>query len=163
MLKIIGQNLGKDVEVELGDYVPLKLIFQKESDRPHLYWRAGDLESTLPEVEINPGDGQIFAASLLVMGSVGKYFPILTLPKDSVIGVPIVCIAEWPSNRFNDEVEPFQVFVDSSRLLILFNSSAVAVKTVAANNVFFGLSANGSLTWILVDGLEGEKLAELRG
>lgn len=161
MLSIVGQKSCERMAAEFGDCVPFKFRCGIEGASPHLYWRTGNLESTLLEVEISPIDGQIVGASLLLPGSVSKEFPALNLP-EPVVGSPMVRIDDWPADRFLDESKPFQVFVDGSRLLILL-SDAVATESIAAGNVTFGVCANSSLAWILASDLNPERLAELGG
>jgi len=159
MLTIFGQKLPAPVVVEFGDYVPFKFRCLVESKSPHLYWRAGNLESTLIEVEINPVDGQITAVALLLPGRVGKKFPVLGLPLNSSEGLPLFRIHDWPNDRVMDEPKPFQVFVDETRLLILL-SDTVATRSMTSSQVTFGVCANDSLAWILVNDLNSERLAE---
>jgi len=57
MLQIIGESSSRIVEIEFGDYVPFKFQCSYKGDSPHLYWRTGDLESTLLEIQIDRKSG----------------------------------------------------------------------------------------------------------
>ncbi|MDU9030470.1 hypothetical protein [Pseudomonas mediterranea] len=160
MLTIVGQEFCAQMDAEFGSYVPFKLRSQTDSGSSHFYWRTGDFESTLLEVEINPADGQLIGASLLLPGRVSRNFPTMNFPDQISDGSPRVCVDNWPDDRFLDEPGFLQVFVDVSRLLILISSS-VAVRLVSAGNVTFGICASESLVWILVNGLNVEDLSGL--
>lgn len=160
MLSIVGHKQCMRVETELDDYVPFKLRCENESPRPHLYWRTGDLESTLLEVEISPVDGQVVEASLLLTGEVSNGFPPLSLPVGSLDGVPLVHTREWVGDRSIDEPKPLRVFVEGSSLLILLDD-ADATTSIEACNLVFGVSADASLVWIIANDLSSERLAAL--
>lgn len=162
MLKIVGcQDCGK-TEIEFGDYLPLRFWHQTQSDEPKLYWRTGDLKSTLLEVEIDRVAGHIVGVSLLLPGEVSRDFPVLNLPNDfRSSGYPVVDTNEWPDDRIKDELGAFHVFVDSSRLLMTFSKSVAATRTISAGDATFGIDANDSIVWMLLSNLPAEKLVEL--
>lgn len=160
MLTIVGQEFCAQMDAEFGSYVPFKLRSQTDDGSPHFYWRTGDFETSLLEVEINPADGQLIGASLLLPGRVSRNFPILNFPDQISDGSPRVCVNNWPDDRFLDETGLLQVFVDLSRLLILLGNS-VAIRSISAGNVTFGICASDSLVWILVNGLNFEELSRL--
>lgn len=159
MLNVIGETPCEELETELGDYVPFKFQCHKNRGLP-IYWRTGDLESTLLEVEINSSNGQVVGASLLLAGVVKKGLPALQFPENSHAGLPIVCTSNWSDDRFWDEIKPFDVFIDESRLLVMLSNNT-AGKILVAGNVTFGICTDGSLSWMLVSDLDPNRLAEL--
>jgi hypothetical protein len=160
MLRIVGSGPCERLETEFGEYVPFRIWCEVERSEPSLYWRTGDLKSTMLEIEIRRQDGQISGVSLLLPGKVSAGFPVLTLPEKSLAGLPAVSVAGWPANRFVDDANPFQVSVDSSRLLVLLKAS-VATELYVADNVTFGACDDGSLAWMLVNNLSHEKMNDL--
>lgn len=160
MLKIVGPKPCERLETEFGEYVPFRIWCKAEHSEPSLYWRTGDLKSTLIEIEIRRQDGQIIGASLLLPGKVSAGFPVLTFPEKSSAGLPTVSVDGWPGNRIVDDVNPFQVFVDRSRLLVLLKAS-VATELYVADNVTFAVCDDNSLAWMLVNNLSQEKLGGL--
>lgn len=158
MLEIIGTASLQEISLELDDYIPFKFKFCESGGAPHLYWRAGDLASTLLEVEVDRESGKINGGSLLLSGDVVEGLPQLSGLAKGVKGVPVVSIENWPESRYLDDGGEFQVFADSSNLLILFTASGDAEEYVEAGGLFFGLSKINSLAWILVKGLTPEKL-----
>lgn len=159
MLKVIGENPCEQLEMELGDYVPFKFQCHTKRGQP-IYWRTGNFESTLLEVEINADDGQVVGASLLLAGNVKKGFPKLQLPESSHTGLPVVCTSHWPDDHFLDEVQPFDVFIDGPRLLVMI-SDQDAERVLVAGNVVFGVCTNETLSWMLVSELDPARLAEM--
>lgn len=160
MLKIVGQSPCGQTVLEFGDYVPFKFLCSDMDTSPHLYWRTGDFDSTLLEIEIDRGSGQVLGGSLILPGSVSKDFPTLTHPDESSSGSPVVLTDNWRDDRYLDDLSPFQVFIDSSRLLILLSGSEAA-KTIVSGNVVFGVSSSNSLVWMLITSLIGEQLIKL--
>lgn len=158
MLEIIGTTSLQEMSLELDDYVPLRFKLFEKGAAPQLYWRAGDLASTLLEVEVDRESGKINGGSLLLSGDVIEGLPQLSGLAKGVKGVPVVSIENWPKSRYLDEGCNFQVFADSSNLLILFAASGDAEEYVEAGGLFFGLSKIKSLVWILIKGLTPEKL-----
>lgn len=161
-MRIVGQKLCEKIETELGDYVPFKFRCHTKAEGASLYWRTGNLESTLLEVEVNVSDGQVVGASLLLTGSVNNGLPELRVPESSFVGLPVVCTSDWPDDRFLDQIKPFKVFIDESRLLVLLSSSD-AERVLVASNVTFGVCADKSLSWMLVSGLNSDQLEGLVG
>lgn len=159
MLTVIGETPCEELETELGDYVPFKFQCYTNGGEA-IYWRTGDLESTLLEVEINADNGQVVGVSLLLAGVVKKGLPVLQFPENSHAGLPIVCTGNWSDDRFLDEVKPFDVFIDESRLLVMLSNNT-AKKILVAGNVTFGICADESLSWMLVSDLDPNRLAEL--
>lgn len=159
MLKLIGENPCEQLEIELGDYVPFRFQCPTKKVRS-IYWRTGDFESTLLEVEINADDGQMVGAALLLAGKVKKGLPALWLPEKSLTGLPIVCTDHWPDGIFLDEIKSFDVFIDESRLLVSM-SNLLAERILVAGNIIFGICANDSLSWMLVNELDSGRLAEM--
>jgi hypothetical protein len=162
MLKITGfQDCGR-TEIEFGDYLPFKFWHQAHSNQSKLYWRTGNLKSTLLEVEIDRVSGQIIGASLLLPGEVRRDFPELNLSNATRSdGYPTVDINEWPIDGIKDESNELQTFIDLNRLLITFSDSVAITGTISAGDATFGVDADGSMNWVLVSNLPREKLAEL--
>ena len=162
MLRIIDSRECSKTEVEFGDYLPFKFWHDAKSVGPNYYWRTGDLVTTLLEVEIDRGTGQIVAVSLLLPGRVSRAFPEIDFA--GVIranGYPSVDTSSWPSDRVRDEAGMLRVFIDSSRLLILLSASVAVSKICLADNVTFGVDVYGSIDWILVSNLPEQKLIDI--
>lgn len=157
MLKIIGENSCEQINIELGDYVPFKFQYFDSNGMPHLFWRSGDLKSTLLEIEISRNNGQIVGGALVLPGVVSKVFPTLKIPTQSSVGAPIVCVDNWSDDRYADDPMQFQVFADPSRLLIMFSSPEIAERVIVAGNLVFGVSSNNFLLWILATDLDYEE------
>ena len=161
MLKIIGEAPFSDVSIETSDYVPFKFQFSDEGTSPHLYWRTGDLVSTMFEISIDRDSGRIVGGSLLLPGRVGRTFPELAGLNNVSSGAPVVSTNGWPEDRYMDDASPIRIFADSSNLLILFSSEQSAAHSIASNNIIFGISESRSLEWILVSNLSKEQAAQL--
>ncbi len=136
MLTVIGETPFEELETELGDYVPFKFQCHINGGLP-IYWRTGDLESTLLEIEINADNGQVVGASLLLTGVIKKGLPALQLPENLHAGLPIVCTSNWPDDRFLDEVNPFDVFIDDTRLLVMLNNNTAETKSMGSDSIDF--------------------------
>lgn len=161
MLKTIGCHGSGKTEIEFGAYLPFKFWQCSQSKESHLYWRTGNLKSTLLEVEIDRIRGQVFGISLLIPGLVSIDFPELDLSEVSEsTGYPLIDISKWSTDRVIDEPNPFRVFVDSSRLLITFSTSVVVTSTVSSDNITFGVDVHNFIVWILIKGLKEDKLKE---
>lgn len=156
MLSIIGKKQCEQIEVSVDDYVPLRILCESDRGTPSLYWRTGNMKSTLLEVEISPVDGQIIGVSLLLPGEIGSTLRLHDTP-DAMSGIPLVRFHEWPDGGFLDDPGALRVFVDGSSLLILIGDS-IASRSLAACNVVFGISVDTSLAWIRVDNLSFEAL-----
>ncbi|MBN3726005.1 hypothetical protein [Burkholderia sp. Ac-20379] len=132
MLKIIGEIPCAGVSTEFGDYVPFAFQFLGDEKAPHFYWRAGNMNSTLFEVAIDRKSGKIEGGSLISFGPVKDGLPNLDGITVLANGVPIVCTENWPGNRYMDDVLDFQIYVDSSRIMILFSDESAATKSVGS-------------------------------
>lgn len=161
MLKTIGCNDAGKTEIEFGDYLPFKFWQNLQSGESHLFWRTGDLKSTIIEVKIDRIRGQVLGVSLLLPGLISRDFPELDLSKVlESNGYPLIDISKWAMERIIDEPNSFRVFVDSNRLLITFSSSVAVTSTVVSDNIVFGVDVHNFIVWILVSGLKAEKLNE---
>jgi len=76
-------------------------------------------------------------------------------------GIPVVSTNTWTDDRYIDDPSSFQVFVDSSRLLIQLSEVGSAVRSIVSGCMAFGVALNGSLSWILISGLAREQLVKL--
>lgn len=160
MLKIIGADSAGVPEIEFGDYLPFKLQFPTDVGFPHLYWRAGNFIDRLIELQIDSQDGRVLAVALVLPGKVAEGLPAFVLPTNSFDGVPVSTTKGWPENRLIDDVQDFEVFVDGSRIFVLFDS-AEAVLRIASSNISFGVGESGGLVWVLINTSEAKKLLEL--
>jgi hypothetical protein len=162
MLEVVGFRVCESSAVEFSDYLPFKFYCRPEADSPSLYWRTGDLKSTLLEVAIDRIDGRFLGMSLLLPGQVNKDFPVLNLSTATAFsGYPLINTDGWSEDRFRDESSQFQVFIDASRLLILLSSSVATAKISTSQNITFGMDGNDSIRWILIEKLETENLLAL--
>lgn len=160
VLSIVGHADCKRVDAEFSDYVPFAFRLEHAEERPHIYWRTGNMQSTLLEVEISPVDGRIVGASLLLAGEVAKGMPDLTLPLNASVGVPIVATSGWSAGVSFDDPAPICVFVEGSNLLIRFSLDEAA-QSIKLRGIMIGVAADSSLVWIFVTGLSSDEIAKL--
>jgi hypothetical protein len=161
MLKIVNKAPCEDVLKESGEYVPFKFQLSRTDNRSHIYWRTGDFEKTLLEIEIDSKDGKITGGLLLLPGNVSKNFPILTGLDNTTNGTPVASITNWPDDRYIDEAGEIQIFSQSSDLLILISSKWQSTNCISTGGMIFGLSENGLLIWILAKGLSKDQLNQI--
>lgn len=163
MLKVIGSKLCERTETAFGDYLPFKFGCVPRPSGTHLYWRTGNLKTTLVEIEIDKATRQIVGVSLLLPGPISKDFPILgsSIPSE-LTGYPLVAVDGWPDNAIKDEPSSLQVFVHTNRLLIMLSDTGAASKTIASQNIIFGIDENDSLIWLLIENLDPQKLTEFQ-
>lgn len=160
MLSITGRKRAEKIDVELDDYVPLKIRCEGGSPAPHLYWRTGNLESTLLEIEIDPADGQLIGVSLLLTGEVSRGLPNLSAYGEPSQGVPLARIRDWPEGGYVDDPGQLRVFVEDGRLLMLLGDG-VTSESFSVRNVSFGIASDASLLWILVKDLDPQRLVRM--
>ena len=161
MLKITGYGGSGKTKSEFGEYLPFRFWCESASTDPRVYWRTGDLSSTLLEVEIDSANGYIVGASLLLPGKVSREFPELQFNANRAHGFPIVNLTEWTDKITNDEIGALKVFISSNCLLITFSPSLDTEMTIAGDDVTFGVDIRGAIIWILVSHLPAEKVIDL--
>ncbi|MCI0996542.1 hypothetical protein [Pseudomonas corrugata] len=152
MLKIIGIKEPSLARIEFGEYVPLNVEFDSERiPAAPFYWRVGDFLSSLVEVGINRRSGAIAKLELVVFDGVqtlfneGKYLEVNSIP-----GLPIMNVDDWPVDRYRDESGYVAVMENDCCLCILFSFDDVVELVYESDEVRFGVDSNCDLAWIAI-------------
>jgi hypothetical protein len=159
MLKIVGEIHCQQTYIEFGEYLPFKFWCDSSENHPHLYWRTGNFDTSLIELEIEPISGKIIGAALILPGPIYHEFPSLNFEKlHAKKGFPVIDIKNWPLSRFEEFKKEFQIYVNVNKLLILFDDSISASNVIISQNISFGICDANTLVWILVSELSAENL-----
>ena len=159
MLRIVDAGSSGAPDMEFGDYLPFKLQFPTDVGCPHLYWRTGDFNRRLIELQIDRQDGRILAISLVLPGMVVEGLPKFVLPINAIDGVPVTSTQGWPENRLIDDSQDFEVFVDDEFIFVRFDTMN-AISRITSSKVSFGIEEEGGLVWILFATSQSKKLLE---
>lgn len=164
MLKVVGTQDCSLIKsgTEFGEYLPFQLTHGDTSRGSKLYWRTGDLVSTLLEVEINAATGAVDVVSLILPGHISSSFPEFNVVSENWReGCPITDVENWPESGIKDEPNPIRVYISGGRLLIALSDSIAASRTISIGNATYGVGSNDSLVWLLINHLPEEKLRAL--
>ncbi|MFB0825965.1 hypothetical protein ACEU07_11825 [Chromobacterium violaceum] len=154
MLKI--ERLGEVVRMtpEFGGYLPFKCDFiGRQRGDGGVYWRLGNFESSLVEIEVDKDSGVIASFSLVMFDSLMGGIPNLNIPLRKEVGVPLFPLESWQGEMFLDEKAEIQVFFESDALMVAWSNVCETTWIVESDGVSFGVGPCDRLCWIYVQGL----------
>jgi len=163
MLKIIGSKDCCDPQVEFGEYLPLKIFCGDKFFNSKSYWRVGNFQSSLMEIEIDQESLQLMAVSVIISDEVIWGLPEIDFSCAKVDnGWPVIDVKEWPMDGIKDEEISFRIFVDDKNIFIQMCHQKTTSKVISVNNVAFGVDSNNFLIWIMASNLKIENLIEFK-
>lgn len=161
MLILIGCVDSGEVEVDFGEYLPLKIYQKNYFSDSSIYWRVGNFHTSLLEIQIDRGSGQIIAISFLAGKVVKECFEFDLSDVMIQAGWPIVDVSSWSEEEIIDEVIEFRILTSDGQLLIDFSDGHSIRRAILAGNLKFMVDEKNIIRQVLVSELPEKDLIEL--
>ncbi|WP_078557064.1 hypothetical protein [Bacillus alkalicellulosilyticus] len=152
-------------EIIFDNYIPLSVRWDSNSriENSNLFFRTGDLESTLLEIGIEPSKGIINSITLTLVNDIEiidhNFFE--NIPGKT--GLPAFNILNWGESRYRDELMNFKLLFSQENLYIIFSGNLKVSNKIVSERVSFGFNEENILSFISIENLtklEIEKLKE---
>jgi hypothetical protein len=155
MLKVLEYEDKKTESIEFNTYIPMYVEFGSWdiSKEPTVYWRTGDFEKSLIEIEIGKNKGDIRSITL----NQCEKIDMIEIPeiknKKTFEGFPVVNLLNLLNETYVDEISNLKVSIYQDIVYILFSEHEIT-SVLQNDNVGFGLDNDNIICSIIVKGLE---------
>lgn len=164
MLRVVGCERDVSPVVEVDRYIPLSIDLGCPDAGTPLYWRGRDGDGSLVEVGISPGG--VVCSIVLTSISRARIFRSSEAMEHQFIdeGIPRVDTSPWPEERRNysdnfvEQRVPLRLVLGQSTATLWLSEGAVPSSWQGHENVIFGISEDGMLCCIQLNGLTDEQL-----
>lgn len=121
-----------------------------------LHWRAGDWTKPPLDIELNPDHGAVQAVQIVLQDeNVPRRATIAS--QDCVVGVPVVDVAGWPTDRYRDVRRSMQVArASTGELVIKLGALSVACRAGLPGSLMFGWDESSNLCEVVIGPLTSE-------
>lgn len=147
MINIYEYKDIQEVTIEYDLYSPINIIFNECSniEETTIYWRTGDFNKSLIEVEIGKYTNCIHSITLVLCDNVCRKKYEFKNINNVVLGCPIVTLNESNENLYLDERGLLKLYIDDNDICIMFSKNEIA-NGIRNENVIFLLDS--SKQWI---------------
>lgn len=160
MLEVTGVSKLLTENITIDDYTPLKIRWGELT--PRLYWRTGNIKTSLLELGIDRATHTICGLSVTLPDKVIKSSEIQIPQEISTIGgLPKCEINEEQLDKGNclDNPAPFEIHLYKTRVFLLLAFNQEIKYKIAAERVNFYLDKNRKLSLIAVDDLSTSEMS----
>lgn len=162
MLEVKGVSALSNESITTDGYIPIRVSWGDIT--PTVYWRTGDIETSLFELSIDEKTHTVKGLSVTLPGRVVESSETY-IPKDvsAKSGLPICRIDEKQINDWNCINQPasFEMHIHKTGVSLLLSSNTEIVSTINAGKVSFGLDKNQKLSLITIGNLSESEMSSL--
>ncbi len=155
MLKVLEYENKKTESIEFNTYIPMYVEFGSWdiSKEPTVYWRTGDFEKSLIEIEIGKNKGDIRSITLNQCEKIDMIENLEIENKETFEGFPVVNLHNLLNETYVDEMSNLKVSIYQDIVYIMFSEHEIT-SVIQNDNVGFGLDNENIICSIIVKGLE---------
>ena len=160
ILRVISNTTADQCAVETNGYTPLIVEFENNRTSSPIYWRAGNYDTSLIGIGLNPNTGCFSSISLLMFDSMNESLST-SVPLIVERCMPVFDIFEWPNSGYLDSENDFLVSRNGKSIRFVFSEQLIMHKVFSNDNVDCCVDEQGELIWIQVSGLDKKTLNEI--
>lgn len=126
--------------VEIDGYIPLNVVWGVRNPRVdnYCYWHTGDLKRSILEIGMVRDTGLIRTVTLISAGEV-EFSALPLVPCTEHRGVPIIDVAELPSEQYFEHSQPLQVILGPDHLVVSWSPNKPVRRFGCGGRVQVGL------------------------
>jgi hypothetical protein len=164
MLKVIGHKEIRESSLEIDGYVPLSFRCWEVRSKTAipLYWRFGNLKTTLIEIGISQENGAIFDVTVVSLSEILNYgandddYISENIPVIS--GLPVCEIKPTDELTYFDEKREIISGLRKDSIVIWIGDKTEESTVYKAGRLMFGVNSQNEICCLRVDHLDEEEL-----
>jgi hypothetical protein len=162
----LSKPLKEDINIDI--YIPLNIKWNTnlQLGESNLYWRSGDLKTSLIEIGLEPNNGVINSITLSLVSDIdlkesfpddiGENIPIQK-------GLPAFKISDWPKNGYKNDIKAFKVCLNNNgQLYIFFCNTYKLSSKIISGRVNFGFDEQEYLCFFGINNLSNIEIKQLK-
>jgi len=163
MVSLKGIEKERDCLIEIDYYVPFTItIDNKNKYVPKIYWRMGDIRTSLIEICINEESGVLKDITLVSVNKVKLVDNKINDIDNVKNGIPIFNIKSNVENGLIDEKRDFEVYLNKDYIMVAFENSKGSCNYIKFGRTTMGFDNDGILNLIVVNDLKENEYNDLK-
>jgi len=160
MLKVIGKLDPEDSSLTVDEYVPVSFRCPSVSSVPSVWWRTGNLKTSLLEIGISNSIKAIYDVTAVILPEVSirhsSFDDLVQGSPEEISGLPLVDIADLADDDrivYADEPHELISYFEGDSLYIWFEEITVVSKYYKTGRIAFGVNALNEICCVRADSL----------
>lgn len=170
MLKVTGYLNAMDASVIVDDYIPISFRCPAVSSVPSVWWRTGNMKSSLIEIGISNEHKAIYDVTIVCLREVSRrhdsHIDLGGGPSELVPGLPLVDVSRFENFESIvrvDEPNELISYVERDSLFVWFGETVPVSRFYSVDRISFGTNARDEICVIKVDSLAPMETQKILG
>ncbi|OCG66909.1 hypothetical protein A9G41_11860 [Gilliamella sp. Nev5-1] len=162
MLKFIDIYSKVNSNVEIDYYVPFTIDIKENEffNENSLYWRTGNFDTSLLEIEIGEKSGILKSITLTSVNQITTN-DINFKALNTIIGAPILDISRI-KNKIYDYVSEYIVSLTINNITVNMSTKTVAKTIIKTGRITLGFGFENELMFITINNLSSNEYKDLK-